>query len=312
MKTDAITVKMDDGANICVHRWIPDGEVRGVVQFFHGMVEHAMRYDRLGSILVENGFALIADDHRGHGQTARDAEWNSNGCFGYLADEDGFERVVQDEFAITRRIKEEFPGKKIFIFGHSFGSIVAQAYIEENATDISGCIISGTIGKRSTSAFFGSLIAEISRKVHGKYHISGTINKMTFGAYNKRIPSPTSKNDWLTRDKMIVQLYDGDLWCGFVPTVSFFCDLFRGVRRVVKKRAISSILATLPVFFIYGEEDPTGRYGKGPKKLCEMYKKAGMTNVKEKMYPGARHELLNELCREEVEKDVLDYLKSLA
>ena len=312
MKTDTISVKMDDGANICVHRWIPDDNVRGVVQLFHGMVEHAMRYDRLGSIVAENGYSLVADDHRGHGQTARDAEWNSNGCFGYLADGDGFERVVQDELAITRKIKEDFPDKKIFILGHSFGSIVAQAYIEENGAEIAGCIISGTIGKRSTAALLGYLVASLSRKVHGKYHISPTINKMTFGSYNKRIPNPVSKNDWLTRDKMIVQLYDGDLWCGFVPTVSFFCDLFRGVRRVVAKKAVSSIIATLPIFFIYGEEDPTGMYGAGPKKLCEMYKKCGLKNVTQKMYSGARHELLNELCREEVEADVLNYLKSLS
>ncbi len=308
MKTKSSTVKMDDGANICVHYWIPDGDVKGVVQLFHGMVEHAMRYDRFGSILAENGYALVADDHRGHGQTARDAEWNSNGVFGYLADGDGFERVVQDEIKITRKIKEDFPNKKIFVLGHSFGSVVAQAYIEENSTDIAGCIISGTTGPQSAGATVGGIIAEISRKVHGKYHISGTINKMTFGSYNKRIKNPASKNDWLTRDSMIVQLYDGDLWCGFTPTVSFFCDLFRGVRRVVRKKAVSNIMATLPIFFIYGAEDPTGRYGKGPHAVFEMYKKVGIKDVEEKCYEGARHELLNELCHEQVEKDILQWL----
>ena len=125
---------------------------------------------------------------------------------------------------------------------------------------------------------------------------------------NKRIKNPVSKNDWLTRDPMIVQLYDGDLWCGFTPTVSFFCDLFRGVRRVVRKKAISNIMATLPIYMIYGEEDPTGMYGKGPHTLVSMYKKAGIKDVEEKHYPGARHELLNELCREEVENDILSWL----
>ncbi len=308
MKTKSMTVKMDDGANIYVHTWAPDGEVKGVVQLFHGMVEHAMRYDRLGSILAENGYALVADDHRGHGQTARDAEWHSNGVFGYLADGDGFERVVQDELAITRTVKELFPNKKIFIFGHSFGSVVAQAYIESGVTDISGCIISGTTGVQNLGALCGLIIASISRKVHGKYHISPTIGKITFASYNKRIKNPVSKNDWLTRDPMIVQLYDGDLWCGFTPTVSFFCDLFRGVRRVVRKKAISNIMATLPIYMIYGEEDPTGMYGKGPHTLVSMYKKAGIKDVEEKHYPGARHELLNELCREEVENDILSWL----
>lgn len=307
MKTDAVSIKMDDGMPIYVHRWIPDGEVKGVVQLFHGMVEHALRYDRFGSILAENGYVLVADDHRGHGQTARDAEWNSNGKFGYLSDGDGFERVVQDELAITAKIKEDFPGKKIVILGHSFGSFIAQAYMEKGVTDISGFILSGTAGPRPLSVFIAKCIASISCFFHGRYHISRTINTMIFGSYNKKIENPETPNDWLTRDKMIVQLYMGDLWCGFVPTISFFKDLFSGLLKIGRYREMENIVSGLPVFVMYGDEDPVGCYGKSVQKLCSLYKKLDL-KLDVKSYSGARHELLNETCREEVENDILSWI----
>src|SRR5574344_594534 len=131
MKTEHFFQTMSDGTEIAVNRWIPDGEIKGIVQLSHGMTEHSLRYDTFGKILAQEGFVFNAHDHRGHGKTAERAEEKGTGTFGYLADKNGFEKVVEDLHEVIEQAKKEYPGKRVMLIGHSFGSFVAQSFIEK-------------------------------------------------------------------------------------------------------------------------------------------------------------------------------------
>ena len=302
---------MSDGEEVFVTRWVPDSEVNGIVQLSHGMVEHALRYEWLGSVLAENGFVLNAHDVRGHGKTAERAEGKHTGMFGLLADKNGFERVTEDVREVLEKAKADFPGKKTVLLGHSFGSFVAQSFIETYASLIDGCILCGTAGPAFALAAFGNIVAHNVAFFRGKTRASHFLKQMAFGAYTKKIPDAVNGQEWLSRDKDAVARYIADPYCSFNPTASFYCDLTHGLMKIHKKANIRNIPTDLPILIIYGSADPVGGYGKTVQKLCAIYRKNGIQNLTVKKYEGARHELFNEINKAEVENDVLSWLASL-
>ena len=170
MLMKSFMMKMDDGYELCLNRWQPDSddEIKGVIQLHHGLAEHCLRYDRFGSILAEQGYVLNAYDMRGHGRSAENADKNGTGIFGKLADKKGFDRAVLDLKAVTDNLKQDFPGKKTILMGHSFGSFVAQGFIEDYGSDIDGCILCGTAGPQRALVAFGSLFTHIVTFFRGK------------------------------------------------------------------------------------------------------------------------------------------------
>lgn len=311
MKYEKIVMKMSDGNENTVHSWIPDGAVKGVVVLSHGMSEHASRYGGFGEALAREGYALYGEDHRGHGETALNAQKNGSGRLGYLADKDGFFRVVDDIHEEVLKVREMYPGKKIVLFGHSFGSFVSQCFIEKYADSIDGCVLCGTAGPRPAVIAGGKILASVIAPFKGRKNVSVFVDRMAFGAYNKRIRNPRTLFDWLSRDNAQVDKYMVDDLCGFECTVGFFLDMFSGLSYIHKSSHMKAIPQNLPVLFIAGTGDPVGDYGETVKNLAEIYNKNGMKNVTLKLYPEARHELLNEINRAEIEQDVLNWIKSL-
>ena len=313
MQTKSFTLKMSDGCEIFLNRWMPDPEteIKGIVQLHHGLAEHSMRYDRFGSILADNGYVLNAYDMRGHGKTAEKQLENNTGMFGKLADKDGFNRVVEDLHEIITLFKKDYEGKKIILFGHSFGSFISQGFIEKYGNEIDGCVLCGTAGPRPFLSAIGNFFANIVKIFRGPNSIVPLLDKLSFGSYNDRIENPKSNNAWLSSNEMNIELYEMDKWCGFKLTTSFFCDLTSGLKQIHKLKNIKNIPNTLPVFFIFGADDPVGDYGKTINKLYEIYKAKGMEKVDIKAYEGDRHEILNEDNKEIVEKDVIDWISSL-
>ena len=305
-------LKMDDGYELSVNRWQPDTdeEIKGVIQLHHGLAEHSLRYDRFGSVLAENGWVLNAYDMRGHGRSAENAEKNGTGIFGKLADKKGFDRAVLDLKAVTDNLKKDFPDKKTILMGHSFGSFVAQGFIEEFGSEIDACILCGTAGPQRTLIAFGSFFAHLIAFFAGKNKIVPLLDKLSFGSYNARIPNPRTKNDWLSANELNVDMYQMDNWCGFPLTASFFCSMTEGLTKIHKSKNIKKIPSNLPVFFIWGSEDPVGSYGASIKKLIEIYKSNGM-KIDFKEYPGDRHEILNENDKETVENDIIEWVNKI-
>jgi alpha-beta hydrolase superfamily lysophospholipase len=309
MKNDKIIQKMSDGASVVVHRWLPDTEVKGIVLLSHGMAEYALRYMAFGTLLADKGFAFIAEDHRGHGETAALAEKEGTGKFGYLAKKNGFYRVVEDLHEEVVSIREMYPNKKVILFGHSFGSFLAQAYCEKYGSTIDGCILCGTAGPREALTHFARFIAAVIKLFTGGKHISPAMNAMAFGSNNAHQKNPRTDFDWLSRDNDNVDKYIADKWCGFPCTIGFFYDMFNGLCKIHTKKNMRSIPKTLPIHLICGTDDPVGTYGKTVKALFKIYQANGMNDVDLKLYEGGRHELLNEINRSEVEQDLLTWIE---
>jgi alpha-beta hydrolase superfamily lysophospholipase len=312
MQMQSFYQKMSDGMEISVNRWVPDKgcKIKGIVQLSHGMIEHAMRYDRLGSVLAENGWIFSAHDLRGHGKTAQKAEQDGKGMFGMLAEKKGFDRVVEDLDEIIARVKTDFPGNKVVLLGHSFGSFVAQSFIETYGSRIDACVLCGTAGPRIPLVTTGGYVAHLIALFRGKAYKSAFLEKIAFGSYTKRIPDAVNGQEWLSCDKKNVQLYLDDKWCGFKPTASFYCDMMYGLKKIHSASNMKKIPQTMPVLIVYGGADPVGDYGKTVKDLFTIYKKNGMSDVTIKEYPEDRHEIFNEVDKDTVTNDFLAWINS--
>ncbi len=309
MQTERFMQKMDDGTEVAVNRWIPEDEesIRGVVVFCHGMLEHSLRYDRIGSIFAEKGFVFSAHDLRGHGKTAQNAERNGYGKFGVLAKKDGFNVVTDDLFEIIDEIKKDYPGKKVILAAHSFGSFVAQNFIEKYGDSVSACILIGTSGKQKLAGI-GRLITACAG-IFGRSRKVKFIQNIAFSGYCSRIEKPCHPLEWLCVNKENLELYKNDSWCGGLESVGFFNDLSNGLCQIHSKKNIQKIPSNLPVLMMAGSEDPVGDYGKSIRWLENQYVAAGLTSVQFNQYQGDRHEILNEADSEKIIADLFDWIE---
>jgi alpha-beta hydrolase superfamily lysophospholipase len=306
MTKDTFFLSASDGVKITVHRWIPDGRPAGIIQISHGMAEYAMRYDRFAEAAVAENFAVYAADHRGHGETA-----GSLAKLGYLADRNGFERVVEDQRELTAEIRKNNPSISVILFAHSFGSFIAQMYIEKYGDGLAGCILSGTRGPDPATVLGGRIMAFLVCLFSGKKKPSPLLTRLSFGACNKRISNPASVNSWISRDESEVEKYDASPWTGFICTAGFYLDLMRGLSLIHRPAAMDLIPKGLPIFILSGTDDPISQYGKTVQALAGIYKGIGIKNVQLTLYEGGRHESLNETNRDEVTRDILSWIHSV-
>ena len=298
-------INTTDNKQIHIYEWIPENEadVKGVLQIAHGMAEHAARYDDFALFLNKQGYAVFANDHKGHGKTAGSVE-----NLGYFADKDGFQQVVSDMRSLTEKINERFPGKPVFLMGHSMGSFLARYYSIEDSSKLKGLILSGTAGHPGVLGQVGKMLTKIIIAFSGKKSPSPLMTKLSFGAYNNQFKPNRTDYDWLSRDENEVDKYVNDPFCGTVFSVGFYNDLLGGLLQVNNEAEIAKTDKKLPIYLISGGKDPVSENGKGIKELNEKYKKAGITDVEMKLYADARHEILNETNKEDVYNDILDWL----
>lgn len=304
-KTD--TFQANDGVKIFYYQWLPEKKqaIKAVVQIAHGMAEHSKRYSRFAEALTKQGFAVYANDHRGHGQTAGSLE-----NVGYFADEDGWNRVVEDMRTLTERIKKNHPNVPVFLFGHSMGSFLSRHYIFLYGNDINGVILSGTGGNPGVLGKIGHLIAKNESKKRGKKFRSPKLKKLSFGKFNDAFKPNRTDFDWLSRDDSEVDKYVNDPYCGGDFTAGFYEDLLSGISTINDPKNIKKVPKDLPVYLFSGEKDPVGNKTKGVKQVVKAYQNAGIKDVSYKIYEGGRHEMLNEINREEVFEDVISWISS--
>jgi len=302
MQSTTTTVTASDGTGLHTHRWLPDGEAKAVVQIAHGMAEHSARYVRLAEALTASGYAVYADDHRGHGATASKAD------HGYFADHDGWDAVVADLRAVTDFAREENPGLPLFLLGHSMGSFLSRAYVIEDSRELSGVVLSGTAGDPGLLGKAGSAVAHTESRLRGRRHVSTLLDKLTFGQYNAAFKPNRTDFDWLSRDDAEVDLYVADELCGNTFTSGFYADLLGGLIRINDRRQVARVRRDLPILVVSGDADPVGDSGKGPRAVAEQFESVGVADVTCTLYPGARHEIFNETNRDEVTADVVEWL----
>lgn len=285
-------------------RWKPEGEIFCVLQIVHGMAEHIERYDAFATFMADRGVLVTANDHLGHGRSIKSKEE-----YGFFCDDDPLTVVVRDIHRLKKMTQEEFPGKPYFILGHSMGSLLLRNYLFAYGSGIDGAILSGTASQPSLVTKPGLLLLHLIGLFKGKMCRSPLASKLVNGDCNGRIPQKRTEFDWLTRDEEIVDRYIADEACGYLFTINGYLTLVKSVDRLNVKNLLAQMPKDLPVLFLSGEEDPVGNYGAGVKRAYEQFLKAGMRKTEMKLYPHFRHEILNEIGKEEVYEDVLAFLK---
>ena len=275
-------------------RWTPEGEPKAVLQIVHGIAEYIERYDDFARFLNGLGYVVVAEDHMGHGQTV-----GTEGTQGYF--EGGWFTAVSDSYALLRRTKEAYPQIPYVLFGHSMGSFMARTMLEVYPdSGIAAAVICGT-GWQPRAILPGAIgICQLACKKVGEKNTSDTLQNMVFGGYNKRVEHPRTEYDWLTRDAKEVDAYIAHPSCGFTASTGLLRDMLTGIRFIEQKQNLAKMNKDLPVLFIAGGDDPVGNYGKGVTQAAEEFKKAGMKHVTCRLFPLGRHEILNEINRQEV------------
>lgn len=270
----------EDGLNVHVHEWLPEAAPRGVVQIAHGRAEHGGRYAPLARALNDIGFAVYANDHRGHGQTI-------HGWPGDLG-EKGWPRLVADMATLTRLLRGKHPGLPVILIGHSMGSFATQHYLLDHQALVDAAVLSGTTAVDKLYAYLATLGGDRA------------------AAYNGPFEPARTPADWLSRDSHQVDLYLADPLCGFAINEASMSGL--GDVAASRLAAPAGLRPDLPLYVVVGDADPLNQSLAFSDVLVERYRRAGLRDITYKTYPGARHEVFNETNRDQVFRDLMDWL----
>jgi len=306
MKTENYSFQSTDGVEIQVNKWLPEKEPKAVLHLVHGSVEHVERYRRFAEFLTKGGIGVYASDIRGHGKTAGAVENQS-----YFSDEkNGWDLAISDLKKITSDIQNDYPGKPVFIFGHSMGSFLVRDYISKFGSELKGAILSGTGGGRVMLQHVAKVLSKLFMIFKGRKSNSPFLHKLLYGTLNDDIENAETDLDFLSSVKEEVKKYIDDPYCGHTITPEYLHEMVRGILRISKEKVPLETPDELPIHIFSGELDPvSGKDGKEVKRVAESYRSANQKDVTLKRYPGGRHEMLNESNREEVFADVLAWIK---
>ena len=290
--------------DIVYRQWIPE-EVRGTVVLVHGMSEHIARYEAFGKYLAENGFLVSGLDLPSHGKS-----WKEGMPRGYFGTEDGWGKMLLDIRTLCAIVRREMPQVSVTLYGHSMGSLLAADYVSRYTNDFDAIVLSSTSGP-NPMAVLGRLMANREIRAGRGMEPSPKLDKLCFGSYAKRVPHSKTAFDWLNRDEDSVRMYIEDPLCGFFFTAYGYADMLGALGHLANPKWAAKV-PDIPILLISGDKDPVGGMGKGVKKVNKYLVGSGHTHVTFKLYPGARHEILNETNRQEVYDDVLLFLEAVA
>lgn len=282
---------------------VPDGKPRAVVQIAHGIAEHIDRYRPFMEFLADNGFVAAGNDHLGHGKSIRVPEEQ-----GFFAEKDGWWRVVDDMDKLHDIMSKEYPELPYVLFGHSMGSFLTRTYLIKHPDKYDGVILSGTGHQSPALVLGGNAAASVMAKLNGAMGDGAKLDSLAFGSYLSKIENPRTKFDWLSRDAEQVDKYIADPLCGFVGKIGLYRDMMQGIKFITDKKNIAQMNKEKPVYFMSGNGDPVGDYGKGVVRAYKAFCDAGLHDVFMRLYPGGRHEMLNETNKEQVYQDILNWL----
>jgi len=293
----------DGKTTIHGEEWLPEGAPKAVLQIAHGIAEYVHRYNDFAAFLAENGIAVVGEDHIGHGESVAKGAPHV-----YFAEKDGWNKVISDIHNVRTMYGEKYPDVPYFLMGHSMGSFLARTYLIKFPGDVDGAIIMGTGQQSSALIAGGKAIGTLIGKLNGFDKPHSVVTNLAFGSYTKGIENVRTPLDWLSVNEENVDRYIADPKCGEPATVGLFLDMLGGIGFIRKQENVDKMDVTKPVLFIAGEEDPVGDCGKGVKAAFATFDKAGVKDLTCKLYPGLRHEILNEDCRQKVYEYILKWL----
>ena len=285
--------------------WTPEnGGPRAVVQLVHGISEYILRYDGFARFLADHGFVVVGNDHLGHGGTATGPEE-----YGFLAEKDGWAHITDDVRLLRVLTGERYSGLPYFLMGHSMGSFVARTYLIRWPGTLDGCILSGTGQESAATVSFGKAVLAMFGAIRGYRVPCKFFNDLSIGMYNRKFAPNRTGADWISRDNNVVDAYVADPLCSFLPTAGMSRDMMEGLQFIADQNNLARMDPDLPVYFFSGDRDPVGSMGEGVRKVYGFFQDAGVRDVTMKLYPGGRHEMLNETNRDQVYQDVLAWLE---
>lgn len=291
-----------DGLEIYGLEIIPEGDVRGIVQLVHGMSEHKERYIPFMEYLAGKGYVSVIHDQRGHGESVKSKE-----DLGYMYGGRA-EALLQDILTVNQRIREEYPGVPLTLFGHSMGSLAVRAFASEHDDCMDLLIVCGS-PSISNARPIGELIARIEGKIRGRRHKSKLLEAMSLGGYAKKFAKEGSPLAWLSTNKENVEKYEASELCGFTFTDDAFLALFGLMKKAYDIRHWNCTRPDLPVLFISGQYDPCMVNMRKFALAVKAMRRAGYNDVRGRVYKDMRHEILNETGKEKVWKDVVWYIR---
>ena len=296
----------DGKNNIHAEIYTPsEGEIRGVVQLSHGMVDHVGRYTALAEYLTGEGFVFAGNDHLGHGKTVATPD-----DFGFFASKDGYKYVIDDLYAMNGELRKRFPDKPVILLGHSMGSFLARLYAVKYPKSIDGIIIHGTGGK-NPAVPLGKAVVAILRAIRGERHRSAFVKKLSFMGYNSKFDKSEGDEAWLTRAGELVADRKDDPRTNYTFTLAGYNDLFSMLGECNSRDWYTQYPKSLPTILMAGGADPVGNYGEGIREIYDGLSKENVAILDIEIYEGARHELFNETNRAEVFRDICDWLSTV-
>lgn len=302
----ATFLSSDHQTNIHYTIWTPQGNPRAVLVLFHGMLEYGARYDEFARALNTQGIVVYAHDHLGHGHSMTDSSKR-----GHFADRRGNDYVIHDCLHMVDLAHADYPDLPLFLMGHSMGSFLTRQLLHQfYLPKLNGIILMGTGYLPEKVVRLGQWITTAIADAKGSMHKSAFVNAVFMGMNNRRCFPHRSKNDWLTRDNDRADAFGTNPLIIDDFTVRAYADMLTGMLTNYDPAELAKLDTTVPMVLLSGASDPIGDYGKGVSRLFSQYQLLGYNDLGLCLYPGARHELLNETNRDEVTKDILDWMNA--
>ncbi|PKM93352.1 MAG: alpha/beta hydrolase [Firmicutes bacterium HGW-Firmicutes-1] len=294
-----------DGSSIHIMMYRGEDSPIGIVHLLHGMAEHCERYRHFASYLVSNGYVVYTHDHRKHGKSIAKGQ-----TIGIFDKKDTFSNVIEDVRIVQDFIKNREKGLELILLGHSMGSLICRRYLQEHGAYVSKAIIMGTMAAQPLLLKVAIISGKIVRLFSSKGSRSAFLNKLVVGGFNLQFEPTRTECDWLSRDNSQVDKYLSDELCGYSYSATFYINLFKEVM-ISQVKANIKKTPQIPLLFVSGASDPVGFNSEGVKKVVNLYEAFGYgENVSLKLFDGCRHEILNEINKEEVYYYILDWIKN--
>ena len=273
--------------------WHPAGEPAGILQIAHGVAEYALRYEPFARFLNAHGFLVVANDHLGHGESVAEGAPRL-----YFGEKGSWQHVVDDMYTLRCRTGEAYPELPYFIMGHSMGSFLTRTYLIRYPGTVKGAILMGTGQNPDAMLVGGKALASVLARKVGRENASDVVEKLAFGAYNKAFAPNRTGYDWLSVSEENVDAYIAAPLCGADATVGLFRQMLLGIRFNQRLSNLRQMDPQTPVLFIAGGKDPVGDCGNGVRRTYQEFRRAGVQDCTLKLYPGLRHEILNEKAQQ--------------